>query len=121
MAFSRDAQKLAVGFADGSVDLWRIGESAPVREPLRGHRFGFHVLNVAFNDRGDLLASAGDDGVVMLWYFGLSGRDKPLARDLRGHDGPVSTLTFDRDNRLISSSEGAAILWNTWIGGERPF
>lgn len=121
MAFSRQGDKLAIGLADGTIDLWRLAKSPPAREQLHGHRHGFHVTGLAFNERGDLLASSAEDGLVMLWYFGFFGTEKTLSRELRGHANRVDSVTFSDHNLLVSSSGDAAIVWNAAVTAERPF
>jgi len=121
MAFSDDGNKLAIGMQDGTVDVWTFGDKAPVRERLRGHRYGFHVTQLAFNEAGTMLASAAEDGVVMLWYFGYTGRDKPLARELRGHAYRVQLLTFHPFTWLVSAAGSGAIVWTAAVTGDLPF
>ena len=121
MVFSDDGDKLAIGMQDGTVDVWRFGPDAPVRERLRGHRYGFHVTQLAFNETGRMLASAAEDGTVMLWYFGYGGRDKPLARELRGHAYRVQLLTFHPFSWLVSAAGSGAIVWTAAVTNDLPF
>jgi WD40 repeat protein len=121
MAFSRRGDKLAVGMADGMIDLWRLGQDGPVREQLRGHRYGFHVVDVAFNDSGTMLASGAEDGILMLWYLGYTPHDKVLVRELHGHAHPIALLAFDADRGVASASGTAVILWNAGVGWDKPF
>jgi WD40 repeat protein len=121
MAFSDDGNQLAIGMQDGTVDVWRFGRDAPVRERLRGHRYGFHVTQLAFNANGTMLASAAEDGVVMLWYFGYTGGDKPLARELRGHAYRVQLMTFHPFTWLVSTAGSGAIVWTAAVTGDLPF
>lgn len=55
-----------------------------VQSTLRGH--SDRVLSVAFDDRGALLASGGDDGGVRIWDFasvmGDGGQTSPTAKVL---------------------------------------
>jgi WD40 repeat protein len=121
MAFSDGGDKLAIGMQDGTIDVWRFGPDAPVREHLRGHRYGFHVTQLTFNETGTMLASAAEDGVVMLWYFGYTGRDKPLARELRGHAYRVQLLTFHPFAWLVSAAGSGAIVWTAAVTSDLPF
>jgi WD40 repeat protein len=122
MAFSARGDKLAVGLADGTIDLWRFDPDGATREPLRGHEYGLHVVDVAFNDLGTMLASAAEDGFVRLWYFGFMRDDKVLARQLPGHGyrRAIDLLTFHSDS-VVSGSGRSAILWNAGVSAGMPF
>lgn len=77
VAFSADGTMLAAaaGFPANSALVWDLTESSV--EPaytLRGHRGS--VTGIAFHPDGELLATAGDDGLVYLW---LLGNDEPVA------------------------------------------
>lgn len=64
IAFSPDSRFLAAGYVDGHVGIWDVakGESLIVKDS--GCK---EVYSVAWNSKGDLLATAGRDGKVILW------------------------------------------------------
>ncbi|MGK7929593.1 MAG: hypothetical protein AB4290_30855 [Spirulina sp.] len=64
LAFSPDGKILASGTSHRTITLWD-GETGEKIALLVGHRDRVNV--VEFGDRGDLLASGGDDGIVRVW------------------------------------------------------
>jgi WD40 repeat protein len=77
---------------------------------LKGH--SDFVLSVAFSPNGQLLASGGKDGFVILWDV----EQGSLLRKLRdGHTELVASVAFSPDGtRLASSSaDGTLCLWGT--------
>jgi WD40 repeat protein len=62
--FSRDGQLLAIGWSDGSISLWDVGQAK------RLITFGAHtgeVSNIALNADGRVFASIGTDRSMKLW------------------------------------------------------
>jgi RNA polymerase sigma factor (sigma-70 family) len=111
LAFSPDGRRLAAceyvyGDNPGRVRLFdRRG--IEVRR-LRGHRGS--ASGVAFDPRGWMLASAGQDGTVRLWEL-ATGQER---RVLRGHHGGVSTVAFAADGRTLVSSalDTTVLVWD---------
>src|SRR5262249_37745542 len=70
----------------------------------------YPVYQVAFSPNGLDLASAGHDGLVIVWqlYYGLE-----LFR-LRGHAGTVEDVTYDPTGRRLAScdSTGCVFVWD---------
>ena len=64
IAWSSDGQRIAVAVNDNLIYVWHPFETKPDLV-CRGHRAA--VLNVAFNDQGNLLASTGYDGTSRIW------------------------------------------------------
>ena len=56
--------RLALGHVDGSLSLWDMVKGQHVLT-LKGHKKAVHSL--CFSPDGQLLASAGDDGTVVVW------------------------------------------------------
>lgn len=77
IAFSGDGSFMAVGLANGYVDLWRAGEERPFQS-IKAHvsttggafRDSSSARQVAVHADGKLIASAGDDGRAHLWKVG---------------------------------------------------
>ena len=62
--WSSDGQRIAVAGNDNLIYVWHPFETKP-DIVCRGHNAA--VLNVAFNDQGNLLASTGYDGTSRIW------------------------------------------------------
>jgi hypothetical protein len=96
VAFSGDGQSVAVGTADGAVELLDVA-SGRSRKRWAAHRGP--VLAVAFAAGSVTLASAGHDGTVRLWAC-PSG--KPV-KTLTAHKGPATCLAFAADGRTLAT------------------
>jgi WD40 repeat protein len=84
-----------------------VNQSWPFKRRL--HDGGGEDENsVAFSPDSELLASAGDDGIIRIW-------DRACGRcaDLEGHTGAVRSVHFSTDGKLLASAgEDATIrLW----------
>jgi hypothetical protein len=107
VAFSQDGRRLASVSNDGQLRVWPLGseveprpgpDAARVDAELRiTHPDVLHL--VAFSPAGGWLATAGGDGPVRLRRLG-SGEE----RVLRGHRGPVTSLTFSPDGRFLATA-----------------
>lgn len=75
---------------------------------ITGHQFW--VKTVAFNTSGDILASAGGDGVIMLW----DGKTGKFLASLPGHNDFVAKIQFwPSRNYLISvGHDGYYKIWD---------
>ncbi len=85
-----------VGLDGKKVHEWTLSS-----RPLRA---------VAISPEGDAFAAAGDDGVVRVVW---PARKEDATRNMPGHDGAVSCLTFTpTDGRLVSGGEdGSVRIW----------
>ncbi|WP_437783385.1 HEAT repeat domain-containing protein [Sorangium sp. So ce1097] len=108
--------RLATVGVDGALRVWRVGEGAgaPAEPPGTAAEIASFALStaplraVAFDPAGELVAAAGDDGVVRVITLSTGAR-----RDMPGHEGPVAALAFTpRDGRLASGGDdGTVRLW----------
>ena len=105
LAFNADGSRLAVGGADGSINLWAL-ETGTTVGTLGGHTGAVNALAA----QGDRLASGGADGSVRLWNWTTGAAETPLA----GHTGAVTALSFGANGaRLASgSADGTIRLWH---------
>jgi len=85
----------------GTPKLWRY---------LRGHDTG--VWNLASNPAGNRLASADENGTVILWNIGTW---MPSCPPLKGHKGPIHSLAFNPKGDLLATIDdtGTLRLWDT--------
>lgn len=72
------------------------------------------IRTLAFNKSGSLLAAAGDDEGIKL----INTVDATIARILKGHKGPITSLAFDPNNEYLASldTKGTVIIWELQSG-----
>ena len=99
IALTPNGEILAVGGADGALQLWDLKE-----EPTLCHHGSGHpqaVSTVAISPDGQSLVSGGWDGVVRLW--GVQGKTLHPRLTLAGHTQPVTAVAIVSDPPLIIS------------------
>ena len=119
VAFSPSGGQLALGRADGSIQLFELDDLAPrlPEKSVKAHAGG--VSSVAFSPDGRFLASGGADAKIRLWNATTLGpiREMP-GRDLPGHTAKVTSVAFNDDStRIVSASNDKTIqLWDVATG-----
>jgi WD40 repeat protein len=111
LAFSPDGKLLAVGRAQGEIQLLdaAIGQ---VTATLTGHTKT--VWSVAFSPDGKTLASGSEDGTIRLWSV-ASGQSTAT---LTGHTQNVNSVAFSPDGRTVASGgyDKTVRLWSVANG-----
>ena len=98
-AFTPDG-RLALGMADGSVVLEPIRDSGP-RQVLHGPTE--RVFDIASPDGGPL-ATAGEQGIVVLWDPSTSALQRTIRRlDSISDIGPVSDIDFANGTNVLAA------------------
>ena len=104
--------RVAAGFADGTVRVWRIAEASTPPTILKGHRA--RVSSVAFSPLGDKLISGSDDSTVRIWeMIRLPTRFSTIS--VLSHDQPVSAVASNRDGlapQFVTAAGTTVRLWN---------
>lgn len=137
--FCPQTWKLASCGADFTVKIWRIKEKADddvsigIEFLANLDRHAKPVNVVRFSPNGKFLASAGDDGTIILWKLNENEKCSPdifedngivnkeswmVHKMLRGHIEDVYDLAWSPDSaKLISGSvDNSAILWDAVKG-----
>ncbi|SNQ46217.1 putative WD-40 repeat protein [Frankia canadensis] len=115
LAWSSDGRTLAVGGADGAVQLWNVADPASPRllgTPLNGGTGA--VYDLAWFPDGAMLAAAGADGTVRVWNTVNRERvGNPTVFGSDGH-GAACALSVDADSRTLAGGylDGAVRLWS---------
>jgi len=101
------ASGIATAHADGTVRLWTLSGTEPVRT-LRGSPRALSSL--AFHPDGGLVAAGGADGRVRLWRLA----DGSVRDTITAHARPVQGLAFRPDGLELATggADGAVRLWN---------
>jgi len=101
-----------VAASNRTVKLWDLGSDtnlAAMPPKVIDSPFGGRITATVLSTDGRHLAGAGEDNVVRLWAL---DNQSPRAVVLSGHQGPVPSLAFDGDQRLVTLSlDGTARLW----------
>ncbi len=80
-----------------------------------GERHAGAINAVAFNDKGTLCASGGEDRSVCLWE---TAEGKLLARVRGAHRAGVTSLSFTRQGQLVSVGDRRILIWNVEKDGQ---
>ncbi|WP_239342060.1 TIR domain-containing protein [Frankia sp. CiP3] len=113
VAVSPDGQGLAAAGDDGKAAYWRLDGTfeKPVLWQLSGHSGPVNAVAFSANH---LLATASDDGTVLMWDCGRPVGPSLLGEPLRANAGAVTDVAFTPSGNLLATanSNGSAILWS---------
>jgi WD40 repeat protein len=112
LAWSPNGTMIAIGYEEGTVQIWNYPEFEVQTAPQRPGRFS--SLEWAPILEGlDILGGGGSpDGSALVWgVWGRSG----LYEKLRGHRDEITDLTFSSDGSILAtcSKDGAVKIWQT--------
>ena len=110
-SLAASAEKIAVGYSDGSVAILNFGDQSSVRE-VRKQNGSIDAL--AFSQKGDLFASGSADHTVEVWD---AKARKPLC-SLQGHGAAVVAVVFIADGQTMASMDADGVV-NIWIPPKR--
>jgi WD40 repeat protein len=94
---------LASASNDKTIRIWGLNHQSRLILPVRDN-----VREVTFSPDGQLIATAGNNGMVKLW-----SRAGQLLHSLKGHRDRVDTVSFSPDSQLLASGsrDGTVKLW----------
>ncbi|HEX6522007.1 MAG TPA: hypothetical protein VF070_18675 [Streptosporangiaceae bacterium] len=122
LAFNPRGDILAAGSADHTIWLWDLVSGAAAGGP---GKFGtvVHVLpggtgaieSLAFSPDGRLLASASDDGQILLWNLDSPSVAHPEVLPTGHTSAPMRAVTFSPSGGLLAAAgdDGTVTLWST--------
>ncbi|MFN7572901.1 MAG: hypothetical protein ACK5TK_15850 [Betaproteobacteria bacterium] len=116
VAYSPDGARIVSAGVDGTLRFWAARTGAADGPPLQGSGWG-SVWDVAWHPSGDVVATGGDDGEVVLWNV---ARRKELFA-YRRHPASVYSVAFSRDGRFLASagSDSRVVLADAYSGEVR--
>lgn len=115
LAFSPDNTLLCLGPNDRTLHLWTVPSGkqfAQIETPAE-------VTAVLWLTNLDLIATGGSDGFIRTWKLDAASRTLKTAQELRGHQGPVTSLnllTSTNIQILSGGQDGTIRLWNAADG-----
>jgi WD40 repeat protein len=99
VACSAKGDLVATGDYGGTIIFRHAGDLRPIGPPRRGQNAS--ITGIAFSGAGDLVASAGDDGLILVWDI---ARPAIRAR-LLGHIGSIQAVAFSPDASALISGD----------------
>src|SRR5262249_16402779 len=97
LAYTQDGRTLAAGLG-GAVRLWDATSGKEIAHPLAGHQNA--MLAVDVSPDGTTVATAGQDGVIILWDLATGQENQRL----RGHRGEVRSTKYAPGGKALVSS-----------------
>lgn len=106
-AWSPDGKSLAVTGGEGKVALARPGADSLAIEVIGEHLLG--TIALAWQPRGSLFATAGQDGAVVIW----DGETGKTLKRWKPAPAATQALAFSPDGQLLASAAGKVVtLWS---------
>ena len=111
LSFSPDSTRLVSGSADKTIRVWDVTKG---RSLLRAQTVA-EVNAVAWVADGKQIASGGADYFVRLWYVDTAKEELVALKEIKGHEGPITSLAALPPNgaqALSASGDGSIRQWN---------
>ena len=109
VVFSGDGRTLVSGGADGALGFWEVPTGRLLRS-VSAHSGPVLAGAVAPND--DVIATAGQDGLVKLWAM-----DGTCKNTLKGHTAAAKAVAFGSDGRLYTVGDDRTVrCWDVTSG-----
>jgi WD40 repeat protein len=112
-AISPDCNKIAAGFADGSVELFALPEIKELWKKDNAHEKD--VNQVVFSPDGKFLASAGFDDAVKVWQI----NDRALYQSFKGHESGAHGIAYSPDGKTLITAGRDGQIGKFEIGREQ--
>ena len=108
IGFDATGDRLAAGFEDGTLAVWRVDAEAHLYE-IAANREATSVTSVAFSPDGNQIVTAGGELTARVWNA-ATGR---LLYVLRAHSNRVRAAVFSPNGDwLLTTASGAAGIWD---------
>lgn len=116
LSLSPDSKLIAVGTRNGEIIIINRDNSYSQTSIFKEPKNQIHA--VAFNRKGDLLASGGIQGYLKLWNVA----DKKILFNVKGHNSRIVDIKFSPNDKLIATSsyDGNILIWNSNNPNDQP-
>ena len=108
LAFNLAGDRLAAGFANGTVQVWSLPDGRELYRRI-AHRPGSALSSLEFSRNGERIVTAGEDTTARV-LDASSGR---LLYTLRGHASSVDDAAFSSNGLwIVTAGRSTAGLWD---------
>ncbi|KAG9016574.1 hypothetical protein FRB90_002981 [Tulasnella sp. 427] len=113
MVLSSDLRVLAMGFDNGTIQLWDTLIGNRIGQPLEGH--SSWITSVSFSPDDTVLASSSHDHTIRLWD---ARTGNSIGQPLEGHSSWITSVSFSPDGTVLASSshDHTIRLWDSRTG-----
>ncbi|KIK80805.1 hypothetical protein PAXRUDRAFT_833333 [Paxillus rubicundulus Ve08.2h10] len=115
--FSRDGSKLATGFGDGFIRIWKWNWDTreEVGKPIKAHDGAVRSMLWAGKGVDEVLILGTDDGMIRRWN---AGKGEAVGGPFHAHSETIHGLALSKDDKIVASAslDYTVKLWDatTW-------